>query len=101
MNELRTDSKYTQRPWVFVAHLTASENHRGFSIFEASHPSSRIADVFPVDSEGEIGEANARLIAAAPDMLAALENIENDDKNMPASAWKMIQDAIAKARGEA
>lgn len=45
-------------------------------------------------------EANARLIAAAPDMLEALENIENDDEHMPLSAWKLIQDAIAAAKGE-
>lgn len=43
--------------------------------------------------------ANGHLIAAAPLMLEALENIENDDKHMPASAWKLIQDAISKARG--
>jgi hypothetical protein len=43
---------------------------------------------------------NARLIAAAPDMLEALMNIENDDKHMPDSAWNLIQKAIAKATGE-
>ncbi len=42
------------------------------------------------------------LIAAAPDMLEALENLENDHgKAMPPSAWKMVQDAIKKAKGEA
>lgn len=46
-------------------------------------------------------EANARLIAAAPDMFEALANLENDDgKAMPPSAWKLVQDALAKARGE-
>lgn len=42
--------------------------------------------------------AIANLIAAAPDMLEALENIENDDKHMPSTAWEMIQDAIRKAK---
>ena len=42
--------------------------------------------------------ANASLIAAAPDMLEALKNLENDDgKTMPASAWALVQDAIRKA----
>ena len=41
--------------------------------------------------------ANARLIAAAPDMLEALENIENDAEHMPDTAWRMVQAAIAKA----
>ena len=38
--------------------------------------------------------------AAAFDMLEALENLENDSGNMPATAWKLVQDAIAKANGE-
>jgi hypothetical protein len=47
-----------------------------------------------------IEAANARLIAAAPDMLEALLNLENDGwANMPPSAWKLVQDAIAKATG--
>ena len=45
-------------------------------------------------------EANAQLIAAAPMMLEALENIENDDEHMPPTAWELIQDAIKAARGE-
>jgi hypothetical protein len=33
-------------------------------------------------------------------MLEALKNLENDDgKAMPATAWKLVQDAIAKAEG--
>ena len=44
-------------------------------------------------------KANARLIAAAPDLLEALKNIENDNKHMPQTAWDMIQKAIAKAKG--
>ena len=44
-------------------------------------------------------EANAKLIAAAPDMLEALQNLENDDNSIPECAWKMVKDAIAKATG--
>ena len=45
-------------------------------------------------------KANANLIAAAPDMLEALKNLENDDgKAMPPSAWALVQNAIAKAEG--
>lgn len=43
---------------------------------------------------------NGHLITAAPDMLEALENIENDAEHMPNSAWKMIQTAIAKAHNQ-
>lgn len=42
---------------------------------------------------------NARLIAAAPDLLEALENLENDDGSIPAHAWNLAQAAIAKAKG--
>lgn len=45
-------------------------------------------------------EGNARLIAAAPDMLEALKNIENDADQMPITAWILIQNAIAKAEGK-
>lgn len=41
------------------------------------------------------------LIAAAPDMLEALQNLENDDgSTMPATAWELVQKAIAKATGK-
>jgi hypothetical protein len=30
------------------------------------------------------------------EMLEALENLENDDNNIPDHAWKLVQDAIAK-----
>ncbi len=33
-------------------------------------------------------------------LLEALENLENDDDHMPQSAWKMVKDAIAQAKGE-
>ncbi len=48
---------------------------------------------------GEEAEANLKLIAAAPDMLAALKNLENDDGAIPHHAWVLAQDAIAKAEG--
>jgi hypothetical protein len=46
-------------------------------------------------------EATARLIAAAPDLLEALQNLENDDGSIPHHAWAVVQTAIAKATGGA
>lgn len=40
---------------------------------------------------------DACLISAAPDMLEALQNLENDDNSIPKHAWEMVQKAIAKA----
>ena len=40
---------------------------------------------------------DAYLISAAPNMLEALQNLENDDNSIPKHAWEMVQDAIAKA----
>lgn len=55
-----------------------------------------------------VSEANARLIAAAPDLLAALEDVQRAYQEMfdvMPVAWQTYDDivcaAIAKARGEA
>jgi hypothetical protein len=43
---------------------------------------------------------NARLIAAAPELLEVLQTIENDGKQVPAWLWDRIQAAVFKATGE-
>ena len=44
-------------------------------------------------------EANARLIAAAPELLEALMSIENDNGSIPDAIWQMRNKAIQKAIG--
>jgi len=46
------------------------------------------------------GDANAHLIAAAPDLYEALDTIENDAGQVPDWLWDRIQSVLAKARGE-
>ena len=69
-----------------------------------------VASVYPMEDENpEENAANVRLIAAAPDLLEALQNIAeywNQDQNEAAMAdacWHAIhtaRTAIAKATGE-
>lgn len=43
---------------------------------------------------------NRRIRKAAPAMLEALQNLENDNGAIPDHAWRMVQNAIAQATGE-
>lgn len=91
-------NKHTPGPWVFVSKLTASENHRGFIIVARAGRAGgkwALADVQPGDEDGNLGRANARLIAAAPALLkacrqalVALKGREHD---------QFLRDAIAEA----
>jgi hypothetical protein len=42
-------------------------------------------------------EKTLNLMLSAPDLLEALQNIENDDNSIPSTIWKMRNDAIKKA----
>jgi len=75
----------------FDALWSDSENKPVFVAQDAS--SYRATCDFPV-------QENATLIAAAPELLEALENIENDDGRIPSTLWDLRNRAIAKARGE-
>lgn len=92
-------SKHTQGPWAFQDGDTAVfKDHKG-------GPSTVIADCGPYIPENQ---ANAQLIAAAPEMLEALKilrarvhHVMGEQKN---SSWQnpyiLIQEAITKAEGK-
>lgn len=44
--------------------------------------------------------ANARLIAAAPEMFELLETIENDDGSVPPWLWERIQEVVKRVKGD-
>lgn len=69
-------SAHTPGPWEFVAKLSASENHKGFFVRAEKVTKNgkwALAVVQPGDEDGVLGQANARLIAVAPELLAFAE----------------------------
>lgn len=77
--------KHTPGPWHVSGKATINHPVRGW-----------IASVSPVDRA-----ANARLIAAAPELLEALERVSRWQGKLSYDDWEQVDAAIAKARGEA
>lgn len=98
-------NKFTQGPWVVTEDIRTEEEVEyiaGFNIEDA------FGDEI-VGSEGIYGDFgenrnNANLIAAAPDLLEALENLYRDsmasDFNEHWDSYKLAGLAIIKARGQ-
>jgi len=84
-------SQYTKGPWYWYSPQGSP----------ATNPSGAAFLIGPtrlyMDKVCGFSVGDAVLIAAAPDLLHALQNIENDNGQIPDHAWKVIQDAIAKA----
>jgi len=87
---------HTPGPW----HLRERPNSGGGHFVEPG--------IATVHGSGRIPDANARLIAAAPDLLAALEmavrylpSVQVDGIVQDTAALKTAKDAIAKAKGKA
>lgn len=60
--------RHSPGPWTFHPFLTASENHKGWVVC-ARNGHNRIAEVYPHPENGDPEqEANAALIASAPDL---------------------------------
>lgn len=92
------DAKHTPGPWVAVS-------VGGFGEYEIHARGKDIAAVNVSDGMDEPtpfpAEANARLIAAAPDLLAALQNLMtpfgSDIERRAPALFKNMRAAIAKA----
>ncbi len=82
--------KHTPGPW--LCH-PSNESDCEYRVFNS--------DGDYLTTNEDIAEANARLIAAAPDLFAACEASHNAKTQVELDrAVKMISDAIAKAKGE-
>ena len=89
---------FTPGPWVVVGRLTKYVEARlvGRLIQEVAACGPTMAD----EGYGQQQEANARLIAAAPDLLEALKRCKFDSLNMTLEDREFCRAAISKATGE-
>lgn len=98
-------AKHTPGPWVIEEWDSDYGPTGDFSIFQSDEEEVRM----PIASvqaafNGKNTQANARLIAAAPDLLEAAMSLK-DVCNRPsaartrAEAWRALDKAIAKATG--
>lgn len=90
---------HTPGPWGVHPKLSASENHKGYRV--ADGDGFFVADVSPRDEDGDEGGANAHLIAAAPDLLAAVKAFLalDDGRAFAHESWDDARAAVKKARG--
>jgi hypothetical protein len=106
-NPLRTEAevrfKHTPRPWNY---FVGDANGRGLIRIEQHNTGEHIASML----RNEASEANARLIAAAPDLLAALqgllthaciadaapEDVDEEDRALERAARAAIAEATAE-----
>ena len=100
-------SKHTPGPWRFSKEPDAKHSPCvGFTIYDAG--SVVVAEIYPKPYPVAVNEINARLIAAAPELLAALhiasqalagalcQDLDHDDAQ---DAMQSVRAAIAKAEG--
>lgn len=86
-------SKHTPGPWkkVFASNNFEVQNSIGKCVADAWS--------YDIDEDQDQMTANANLIAAAPDLLEALEAVYMMSTRNP-EAWDMARAAIARAKGE-
>ena len=92
-------TKHTQAPWEIMPseNLPPRIKSKSFGII------CRLNDIFPTENGYQENKANARLIAAAPELLEALAMMVamvNRTKLENLSEVKYACEVIAKARGE-
>lgn len=84
-------NKHTPGPWTYAG----TGGHIG------SPDRLRVADVNSLEIDSDTRQANARLIAAAPDLLALAEAVAAHFGGTDAPLGAAARAAIAKAKGEA
>lgn len=99
------ETTHTPGPWTVIRSKMATDGAFDYAIGTDGSPV--IAEAFGRDAKGgwPNAEANARLIAAAPEMLAALQEAEGELYQVPPAdaeqerVLAVVRAAIAKATG--
>lgn len=105
--ESRNEYQHTPGPWT-VDCIDDTGSLAGWAYLvrevEAMYEKANASDDDALmDAANEQNAANVHLIAAAPDLLAALEAISHDGEAcaaMNVAAWELMDAAILKARGQ-
>jgi hypothetical protein len=101
-----TNNKHTPGPWIIVCRqktMTNVQSNKTYQIDDYSICSQEV-QTMPLVAQIGTNKANAQLIAAAPELLEALEHLSKElcdgkfVKHSPDAILK-IKSAIAKARG--
>ena len=87
-------TKHTPTPWS----IEEVKPNKEFIVCTVGTQNYSVCGLYVINDEDiEIAKWDAKLIAAAPELLEALQNIENDDNSIPPHVWSMIKGAISKA----
>lgn len=100
------EAKHTPGPWKFETVRTSCglchtvgpfPSPKSWRQDKPSH--ACVYDDYPPDGGSPELVANARLMAAAPDMLAALKAVRAHMPDYPDTIWQNVDEAIARAEG--
>ena len=93
-------TQHTPGPWTIKFFRSIEPNHALICAEDWHDFASVVVRFCGDDTDDATGLANARLIAAAPDLLAALEELcLAPNKHRPDEYWEAARAAIAKAKG--
>jgi hypothetical protein len=81
----QNDNRHTPGPWKLSSWTGSITAENGRRVVSFDIESTRFAD--------------AKLMAAAPEMFELLETIENDDGSVPPWLWQRIKELLDKVKG--
>jgi hypothetical protein len=91
------ETKHTPGPYLFVP---AIKGFPGLDRHIVVAVSAQDAPLARIDADNETAEANGRLFAAAPDLLAALKAVHERRIAWPTEIEAAVVAALSKATGE-